>query len=268
MKPLQPKSYGRVAVYIILLVATVAAMAGLRHYKIASGRNGAPGGDTLAVALQYSPVAFFMDGDTLAGLDYDLLKMLGIPFRIYPITSPAEGLQGLDEGRYDMVIADLPQSADLSDRYLFTVPAYLDRQVLVQKTDSVGAKPAVTSVLELIGDTVCTTAGSPMVGRIANISREIGGEIYVTELPVTSEKLLLTQTIGEIDHAVVNEQVARSVLADNYPEFDYSMQISFSQFQPWALRLSDTAKAAAVNSRLDSIKATEGYSRLLSRYLR
>ncbi len=98
MKPLQPKSYGRVAVYIILLVATVAAMAGLRHYKIASGRNGAPGGDTLAVALQYSPVAFFMDGDTLAGLDYDLLKMLGIPFRIYPITSPAEGLQGLDEG--------------------------------------------------------------------------------------------------------------------------------------------------------------------------
>ncbi len=94
-------------------------------------------------------------------------------------------------------------------------------------------------------------------GRIANISREIGGEIYVKELPVTSEKLLLTQTIGEIDHVVVNEQVARSVLADNYPEFDYSMQISFSQFQPWALRLSDTAKAAAVNSRLDSIKATE-----------
>ena len=85
---------------------------------------------------------------------------------------------------------------------------------------------------------------------------------------MTSEKLLLTQTIGEIDHVVVNEQVARSVLADNYPEFDYSMQISFSQFQPWALRLSDTAKAAAVNSRLDSIKGNRGYSRLLSRYLR
>ena len=66
-----------------------------------------------------------MDGDTLAGLDYDLLKMLGIPFRIYPITSPAEGLQGLDEGRFDMVIADLPQSADLSDRYLLLCPPIL-----------------------------------------------------------------------------------------------------------------------------------------------
>lgn len=266
MERLQKKGGSRIALYMILLVVAVGAMVSLRVCR-QSAPSVDSGGDSIRVALQYSPVSFFMDGDTLGGFDYTLLRMTGLPVKIIPVADPAEGLAGLDAGRYDMVVADLPQSVADSGRYAFTVPAYLDRQVLVQLTDSLGAAPRITSVLQLDGDTVYVTEGSPMADRLANIARETGSDIHVVEVPTTSEKLVISRVLGEIDGpVVVNEYVARSLAAD-YPRLDCSLQISFSQFQPWVVRASDTELLQTVDSRLDSLKSTPAYKALTARYL-
>ncbi len=266
MKRLEKKGGSRIALYLLLLVAAVCAMVSLRVCRPEHASAGGSDADPVRVAIQYSPVAFFVDGDTLGGFDYSLLQMTGLPVRIFPVSDPSEGLSGLEAGRYDMLIADMPQSVVDSGRYAFTVPAYIDRQVLVQLTDSVGAKPRITSVLQLSGDTVYVTKGSPMAGRLRNIARETGSEIHVVEVATTSEKLVIGRMLGDVGGPVViNERVAKA-LAEDYPRLDYSLQISFSQFQPWVVRASDRKLLDMVNARLDSLRGTPAYDRLVARY--
>ncbi|MDE6119623.1 MAG: transporter substrate-binding domain-containing protein [Muribaculaceae bacterium] len=268
MKRLEKKGGSRIALYMLLLVAAVCAMVSLRvcrqEHEHASAE--VDGVKPVRVAIQYSPVTFFVDGDTLGGFDYTLLQMTDLPVRIFPVADPSEGLAGLEAGRYDLLIADMPQSVADSGLYAFTVPAYIDRQVLVQLTDSVGGEPHITSVLQLAGDTVYVTKDSPMAGRLRNIVRETGSEIHVKEVATTSEKLVIGRVLGDVGGpVVVNERVAQALAAD-YPRLDYSLQISFSQFQPWVVRASDGKLLDIVNARLDSIRDTPAYARLVARY--
>lgn len=219
-----------------------------QHFNVAA--DAARPDDTIRVAIQYAPGSFYMQGDTLGGVDYEALQSLGLPYRLYPITNPSEGLNGLNEGRYDLVIADLPMIADSTSNYIFTDPVYVDRQVLVQRVDS-GATPFIQSVVDLKDDTICVAENSPMAARLANLAEEIGASICISERPETSEKLLIELAGGYsgVNYAVVNESVAREMAAD-YPNLDYSVAVSLNQFQPWVLRKSDTALRDTINARL------------------
>lgn len=243
----QPTPKSRIWLYVLLIAVTLGIMFGLRNCRHAIPRAEAvvEGTDTLRVAMQYAPGSFFMQGDTLGGRDYDVLRSLGLPYKIFPITNPAEGLAGLREGRYDLVVADLPMMADSTSEYIFTDPVYIDRQVLVQLGDS------ITSVLQLEGDTVCVAENSPMAARMANLRDELGADIHIRQLPVTSERLLmdLAQGLDSVKYAVINRTVAQEMSAQ-YPQLNYSLPISLSQFQPWVLRRDDTALRDTINSRL------------------
>lgn len=251
MKQISPKPRSRVLLYLILLVAVVGLMMSLRNCRRGLPQSVEPVGDTLRVAMQYAPGSFYLDGDSIAGRDYEALRRLGIPFRIYPVTNPAEGLAGLKEGRYDLVIGDMPQTADSAAEYIFTKPVYLDRQVLVQLTDTAGAVPAITSPLQLAGRTVCVAEDSPMVSRLQNLEREIGGKITLEERPVTSERLLMELALGadSVKLVVCNKTIAEEVARD-YPRLNYSVAVSLTQFQPWVLRKDETALRDTIDSLL------------------
>lgn len=248
----------RIFLYAILLIVTVCIMLTLRNCRnMSAGRlaDASTLTDTIDVAIQYAPGSFYMQGDTLGGVDYDALRSLGLPYRIFPITNPAEGLDGLNKGRYDVVIADLPQTSDSASKYIFTDPVYLDRQVLVQRKNPGRDSVEVKSVLDLAGDTVCVPANSPMVARLRNLAHEIGADIRIDEHPVTSERLLMELAHGTdgngrpMRYAVVNEFVAREMAID-YPQLDFSVPVSMTQFQPWVLRKSDLVLRNDINRRL------------------
>lgn len=241
------KPGSRVLLYIVLLVVTLGVMFSLRrcqqwdHHEAAAEPS-----DTLRIAIQYAPGSFYMQGDTLGGVDYDAIRSLGLPYRLYPITNPAEGLDGLNAGRYDVVIADMPMTADSAAEYLFTEPVYVDRQVLVQRSGG-----GIAKVVDLAGKTVCVPENSPMVSRLKNLSDEIGAPINIDERPVTSEKLLIELSHGHnnVNYAVVNESVAKELAAD-YPNLDFSVPVSLNQFQPWILRKDSEALRDTINGRL------------------
>lgn len=236
--------------YVVLLVVTLGVMFSLRRCRQFEAAPVAAPSDTLRVAIQYAPGSFYMQGDTLGGVDYDAIRALGLPYRLYPITNPAEGLAGLNEGRYDLVIADMPLTADSTAEYLFTEPVYVDRQVLVQRV-APGAEPEVKSVVDLQEKTVCVPENSPMAARLKNLADEIGAPINIDERPVTSEKLLIELSHGHnnVNYAVVNESVAKELAAD-YPNLDYSLPVSLNQFQPWILRKDASALRDTLNARL------------------
>ncbi|MBR1543783.1 MAG: transporter substrate-binding domain-containing protein [Muribaculaceae bacterium] len=264
---------GQLWLYLVLIALTVLAMAGLRNCR---NHSNAPslrhsGGDTIDVAIEYSPVSFYSYADTMGGFNYDFLRLVaahhGCKFKFHPIVSLSAALSQLQDGVFDILAAQFPVTAENRKLFLFTEPLYIDRQVLVQRRDPAGAL-IVKSQLDLAGRTVRVVAGSPMKQRIMGLSREIGDTIRVIEdSQYGPEQIFLLVATGDDSLAVINEAVARR-LAQRYPQVDISTGISFSQFQALTLRKGDMALCDSLNLWIRQLKATRDYESLSRRYLK
>lgn len=267
---LMPKK-GNPMIYIVLLVVIISLMAVLHKCSNQGSRSNANevGGDTLRVAIEYSPLACYTYCDTLGGFCYDAVRMMsGIAHRgvkFYPLVQLEDALAGLNDGLYDMLVAQFPVTKESRDQFLFTDELYLDRQVLVQRSDSLGAT-AVKSQLDLAGKTLYVIKGSPMRDRIESLAREIGDSIYVAEdADYGPEQLFMRVAAGEINFAVINESIARE-MASRYPGIDISTGISFSQFQSLIIKKDNQELCDSVNSWLRTLKQQPQFTTLLSRY--
>ncbi len=257
-----------------LLALVGASMLALRHCQgqtatpvAATGK--ASGGDTIDVAIEYSPTTCYTYADTLGGFDYDLMRLIASqahrPVKFHTIVSLGVAMSGLDAGRYDVVVAQFPLTRSHKGRYLFTDAVYVDNQVLVQRRLR-GGGLAVRSQLDLAGDTVMIVAGSPMAERIASLSREIGDTIHtVAEREYGPEQLVMMVASGETRYAVVNRAIAVAMAA-RVKGIDASVPISMTQFQSWILRKDEGALRDSLNTWLRAAKSTGTYDALHKRY--
>ena len=145
---------------------------------------------TLRAATEYNSISFYVDGDTLSGFHYELIEAFArdhsLQVAITPEMSFNERLEGLAEGRYDVIAYGLLATSELKDSLLLTAPIVLNRQVLVQrKMDSPGDSLFVRSQLDLAGKTLNVVKGSPSILRIRNLGNEIGDTIYNTAISFT-----------------------------------------------------------------------------------
>lgn len=264
---------GRLSLYIILLIIIASLMFCLRQCSATRPHVAAdsrPGGDTVNIGIEYSPLAVMsMGGDSLGGFGYELMSALakneGLTVNFHPVVRLEKALQLLDSGYFDVVIAELPMTAEFRERYRFTEPVFVDRQVLVQLRDSAGNVP-VNSQLDLGGHTVTLVAGSPAADRIANLSREIGDTILIdTDSIHSPEQLFLLTAAGEIPMAVINASTARAMATD-YPDVDISKAVSFSQLQSWVLTRRNKVLSDTIDAALHRFTGTAAYQTLLKRY--
>ena len=255
--------------YGTLLAVVVACMVALSMCdKPLEAPDSRPsGGDTLDIAIEYSPVTYYTYDDTLGGYNYDLLRMMsskvGCPLKFHPVVTLEKALAGLENGRYDMLVAQFPMTAGDTSRFAFTDPIYIDQQVLVQRRDS----RSIHSQLDLAGDTVWVVKGSPMIGRIASLSREIGDTIYVhVDDLYGPEQLMMMVSSGEIRYTVVNRSIARA-MASRLPNLDRSVAISLSQFQSWMVAKDRQSLCDSLNRWHRQLKQdTAAYLNLQRRY--
>ena len=269
IKKQQSAKRGQMILYIVLLAVVIACMVALSlcdRPKVAPTERPS-GGDTLDIAIEYSPVTYYTYDDTLGGYNYDLLRIMsdsmGRPMKFHPVVTLEKALTGLEEGRYDVVVAQFPMTAGDTARFAFTDPIYIDQQVLVQRRSS----KAIRSQLDLAGDTVWVVKGSPMVGRIASLSREIGDTIYVHVDEIYGpEQLMMMVAAGEIRYAVVNRSIARA-MASRLPNLDRSVAISLSQFQSWMVAKERQGLCDSLNNWHRQVKRdTTTYLNLQRRY--
>ena len=257
---------GNLSLYLLLLLVAVSAMIGVRQCSsptIAPRNEHIAGGDTLNIAIEISPMSLATVGDSLGGYYYNLLQRIGNehgrPMRFHPFTQLKDALIGLDEGRYQLVVSDIPATSEMKSRYIFIEPGEIDRQVLVQlrkvnqseSTDSIGGHNgtsdnetvsalAIPSQFHLGGMHVTLPKGSPFATRIRNLSHEIGDTIIVDEDPAySSEQLIILTALGEIQLTVASERLVNPMLA-RYPQLDASIPVSFNQFQGWAMLPADS----------------------------
>lgn len=264
---MKPKT-GNIIVYIVLLFVVIIMMIFLKRGSHENTDDKLIG-NTINIAIEYSPLALYTYDDTLGGFCYDFMRMVeGVShhkFKFHPIVSLERTLTELDNGMYDMVIAQFPTTKENKNKYLFSEALYIDQQVLVQQKDSLG-EISIKSQLDLANDTVYIVKGSPMRSRLASLSREIGETIYVAEdVNYGPEQLFLRTATGEIKYSVINEKIA-AMLSQRYPNIDYSTKISFSQFQPVIMRSTDTTLCDSLNLWIDIIKQSPEGKALQSRY--
>jgi len=221
-------------------------------------------GDTINVAIAYSPMSLYRYADTLGGFNYEMLrdmgKMYGDRFKFYPVASVSESLDELEHGKYDILVADIPVTASLKERFRFSEPVYTDRMVLVSRDTT------ITSPLGLAGEDVWVVAGAPSVERLENLSREIGDSICIRDTHTyTAEQLVMLVSAGEIPRAVVNRAVAERMLAE-YPDVKISTHISFSQFQSWIMNKKSEALADTIDTQIGRFKLTPEYQSLIEKF--
>lgn len=253
----------------LLLVLTMIMLAGRcsRSRTSPFGAPGKSGGDTLDVAIEVSPLSYSLAGDTVEGLDYDMIRRMaarhGRPVKLHPFAPLPYALKGLDEGVFDIVISSLPSTQRLKDSLLLTDPVYLDREVLVQRR---GDSTAVRRTEDLGGRTVWVADGSPLADRIHNLAAELGDTITVMSQPGrTAEHLIMLVSAGDIPNAVVNEGIARAMcLKDNTIVCD--TPVSFTQFQTWAVSTRNPSLRDTLNTWIKDYSTTPDYRRLLEKH--
>lgn len=272
MRHLKPVRRSRLSLYLLALV--LALMALFLARKCSTPRPGPvidrrAGGDTINVAIELSPMTLSVSSDTLSGFSYDLIRALADahsrPLRFNGFTNLPDALQRLLDGRFDIVIADMPVTSSLRKSFIFTDPVYLDRAVLVQLRDSLGQLP-IPGQQALAKRNVWVPSSTPLTTRLHALGREIGDTIYVHEDPdYAEEQLVMLVALGEIPCAVVNGRTARS-LAKDYPDLDISVEISFNQFKAWALAPRDSLLRDTLNAWLQSYATSPAYRTLTHRY--
>lgn len=229
-----------------------------------------PVGDTLAVAIEMSPLTYCFPNDTAEGLDYEILCSIARKHNLvpafYPIGELETAFSDLFEGKYDLLIASMPSTSTLKKHFNLSDAVYLDRQVLVQHVDS-SDEGYISSVEQLVGDTVYIVDGSPFGTRMRNLNRELGDSIHALTMPGQSaENLAMLTATGAIKRAVVSEAAARRIATD-YPELDISTPVSLSHFQCWAISPHDTLLTDSLNIWLRQFKESEQYKLLINKYL-
>ena len=93
----------------------------------------------IRVATEYNSISFYVDSDTVSGFQYELIQAFardkGLKTEITPIMSFEERLEGLSEGRYDVIAYGILATSKLKDSLLLTSPIFLNKQVLVQRKE-------------------------------------------------------------------------------------------------------------------------------------
>lgn len=226
---------------------------------------------TIRFVTDYSSIGYYVSGDTISGFNYELIQLLKsytqLNLDISLESSLNKSIEGLNKGKYDVLVRNIPITSELKDSLLFTIPVTQNKQVLVQRKEKYndGIKP-LRSHLDLAKKTIYVSDDSPAILRINNLANEIGDTIYYVEDSLYgNEQLIMKVASKEIDYAVCDEKIAKK-LAESIPEIDYKTQIGFTHLEAWAVRRDSPVLLDSLDRWLNLIKDTPAYDIVYRKY--
>lgn len=228
--------------------------------------------DTLRVTMEYNDISLVEGADSIEGFYLELIEAFArdhdLVLKVSPEMSMARRLQGLHEGRYDLIADGIPIMTGRDDSLLFARPITRSNQVLVQRKPLTAEDSAkyISSQVMLAGKTLHLVEDSPAILRINNLMEEIGDTIYVNTIEkYGAEQLIALVAHADIDYAVCDRRIA--VLAtDSLPNIDISIPIGFTQFYSWGMRMNSPVLCDSVNSWLERFMKSSDFRRLSKKY--
>jgi membrane-bound lytic murein transglycosylase F len=196
----------------------------------------------LSVLMEYSSTGYFIYKGLPMGFEYEILnnycKHLNVSMHVVPIDKFESVFDDLNEGKGDLIAANLTITKERTKKAAFTIPYTYTRQVLVQrKSTSNDSVPFIRSPLELAHKHIVTHKNTSFFERLIHLSEEIGAPIYIDSASsaITSEELIDKVASGEINYTVADENIAR-VMQHFFPNIDISIPLSMKQKISFALR--------------------------------
>jgi membrane-bound lytic murein transglycosylase F len=229
----------------------------------------------------YSGTSYFLYRGQPMGFEYELLQRfadhLGVELEIVVSQNIDSLLTELNFGEIDLVAHGITITSDRKEEVNFTDYLYLTHQVLVQRKPenwrrmnwSAIEKELIHDAIELIGDTVSVRQNSSYLQRLQNLSKEIGGEIYIDTLPghLSTDRIIKMVVDGKIKYTVADDNIA-SINASYYHILDIDVPISFSQRIAWAVSPKSPELLVAVNSWLEEMKDEVDYYVIYNKYFK
>ena len=228
--------------------------------------------DTLRATTEYNSISMVAGSDSIEGFHLELVEAFarehGLQVVIKPEMSLAKRLEGLAEGRYDLIADGIPVTARRDDSLLFTNPIIRSSQVLVQRKplNAEDSLKYIKSQVELGGKTLYVVKDSPAIMRIGNMISEIGDTIYINEVErYGAEQLLAMVAHGDIDYAVCDRNIAKLAI-DSLPQLDLSVPIGFTQFYAWGINKQSPILLDSINFWLERYQKTKEFKTLTKKY--
>ena len=235
----------------------------------------------LKVLTTYSSTSYFLYRGQPMGFEYELLSRfadhLGVETEIYVSKNINNLLQELNNDDIDLVAHGITITMDRKEAVNFTDYLYLTHQVLVQKKPdywrhmkwSEVERSLVHDAIELIGDTISVRKNSSYYRRLQNLSKEIGGEIFIDTVPgnLSTDEIIKMVVDGEIKYTVADNNIA-SINSSYYQNLDIRVPISFSQRIAWAVNPRAPELLEAANNWLDIMKNEVDYYVIYNKYFK
>lgn len=235
----------------------------------------------LNVLTTYSSTSYFLYRGQPMGYEYELLKRfaehLGVELNMVVANDIETMYNELGEGKIDLIAHGLTITQKRKELVNFSEYLYLTKQVLVQKKPDNWRKlkwqaienSLIHDAIELIGDTVSVRANSSYINRLANLSEELGGEIYIDTLAanLSTDRIIEMVAEGKIKYTVADDNIA-SINASYYPILDIDVPISFSQRIAWAMRKNSPELEKALNDWIKMMKKETVYYVIYNKYFK
>jgi membrane-bound lytic murein transglycosylase MltF len=207
----------------------------------------------LNIVTEYNSDGYYVSGDTLAGIQYDLCQYIeersGLSVHVSLKNDWEDCLRMLENNLCDVIALNIPITSESKETVAFTIPITQNRQVLVQRNAAAASDsiPLIRNQMDLAYKTIWVPAHSPSILRLKNLSEEIAAPIRIHEVEnYTQEQLLYLVAYGEADYAVADREIALKA-AHLFPNLDVQTDVSFTQLQAWAVRKTSPALLDSLN---------------------
>lgn len=234
---------------------------------------------SLRAITTFSSTTYFLYKGKAMGFEYDLLtrlaKELDVELEIVIAKNEDELIEMLLSGKGDVIAYGFTILEGRKQHINFTNPLYKSNQVLVQRKPKNWRnlklhqikKSVITDPIDLINDTISVKKNSSYAARLANLSREIGGKIYIDTLDgaLTTEDIFRKVSQGEIKYTVADQNIAY-INASYFPNLDISTKISFSQQIAWGVQKDSENLVNEINKWINTFTKTSDYHAIYNKY--
>lgn len=226
-------------------------------------------GRIIAIIDENSTDYFVYKGEPM-GFQFDLMKKLGeylgLEVEIIVSNNLDDDFKALYEGSAD-IIANGQFSKDLpEDLVSFGLPLYNTKHVLVQRKNNTSGKSLILNKKELASKNIFIPLRSSYSKPLESINKQIGEKMQVFEMPgYNTEQLVSLVANEELDYTVCDEDQAK-VLAENYPELDFSMVLEENTTVSWAFRAKSPELMKKVNNWLAYYRKSSQFALLYNKY--
>ncbi len=220
----------------------------------------------LRVLTRYAPTSYYVKGEQLAGLEYELAKRfadhLNVNLKMVVPENLGDMLSMLEQGKADLAAAGLTVTDERKESLAFG-PVYQEvTQQLVYKRGNKRPKK-ITDVTE---SDIEVVADSSHVDQLLSYQKDIPSLIWTENTEIDNSGLLELVELELIDYTIAdsNEFIANQTL---FPELRVAFDISKPQALAWALpRSSDFSLLREVSNFFHTIEETGELDRLIEKY--